>query len=201
MYYPKNQIETNLYSNGKLLVKSTSLPYTGFYFSTYDGKYFSGAEPNKGDNITLIIRNPRLPGSNEENDSPSNSITPDLRFQIGQNLKYSDLTDKNPNNILYSPIFKHPTPTPTEIADGEFRRYIVKKANENIYYEVSINNFRDAFSSPLYISLLLPWIIKGDVETVQTQNIKQVILIEQNLQVRGLSAYLKYDFLKFYQGR
>ena len=100
MYYPKNQIETNLYSNGKLLVKSTSLPYTGFYFSTYDGKYFSGAEPNKGDNITLIVRNPRLPGSNEENDSPLPSITPDLRFQIGQNLGYSNITNKNPKEIF-----------------------------------------------------------------------------------------------------
>jgi hypothetical protein len=200
MYYPKNQIETNLYSNGKLLVKSTSLPYTGFYFSTYDGKYFSGAEPNKGDNITLIVRNPRLPGSNEENDSPLPSITPDLRFQIGQNLGYSNITNKNPKDIPYYPVFQYPTLSPTEIANGEFKRYIVKKANENIYYEVSERNFNDSITSSLYFPLLLPWVIKGDVETVQTQNIKQVVLIERNLKIRGLSAYLKYDFLKFYQG-
>jgi hypothetical protein len=201
MYYPKNQIETNLYSNGKLLVKSTSLPYTGFYFSTYDGKYFSGNEPNDGDNIALITKSPRRPGINEESDSPSNIFTPDLRFERGQNLGYSNITNKNPKNILYSPVFQYPNPTPTEIADGEFRRYIVKKSNENIYYEVSKRNFNNSINSTLYFPLLLPWIIKGDRETVQTQNIKQVVLIEQNLQVRGLSAYLKYNFLKFYQGR
>ena len=200
MYYPKNQIETNLYSNGELLVKSTSLPYTGFYFSTYDGKYFSGIEPNNGDNITLIIRNPNLPGNTEESTKNPTQRSPDLRFEIGQNLTYSDLTDIDPNNVLYSPIFKYPVLTPIEIANGEFRRYIVKKSNENLYYEVSLNNFNNAYGSSLYLPFPLPWRIKGDVETVQTQNIKQVMLIEKNLKIRGLSKYLGFDFLKFYQG-
>ena len=43
MYYPKSKIKTNLYTNGKELVYLSTLEnYVGFYYKTYDGKYFSG---------------------------------------------------------------------------------------------------------------------------------------------------------------
>ena len=43
MYYPKSKIQTNLYTNGyELAYLSTLDNYVGFYYKTYDGKYFSG---------------------------------------------------------------------------------------------------------------------------------------------------------------
>lgn len=204
MYYPKSQIEINLYSNAELLVESTKQAYTGFYFSTYDGKYFSGSEPNKGDNISLVKRNPTLPGSNSENAQPSSPIganTIDQRFNQGQNLTYSNITNKNPNNPIYTPIFNFPIPTPTEILNGEFTRYIVKKSNENLYYEVSLRNFNESISSSFYSSIPLPWSIRGNVGDVLKQNIKRVTLLEQDGKFIGLSTYLKFNYLQFYQGR
>jgi len=45
MYYPKSEILEVSYTNGGILfVKSTKASYTGYYYFTNDGKYFSGKE-------------------------------------------------------------------------------------------------------------------------------------------------------------
>ena len=55
MYYPLSQITTDLYtSQEEFLVQATNLPYKGKYYSTSDGKFFSGASPQDGENIPLI---------------------------------------------------------------------------------------------------------------------------------------------------
>jgi histidinol-phosphate aminotransferase len=47
MYYPKSQIKTNLITNGKELVYlSDNQPYSGSYWKTSDGKYYTGKNPN-----------------------------------------------------------------------------------------------------------------------------------------------------------
>ena len=55
MYYPLSQITTDLYtSQEEFLVQSTNLPYKGKYYSTSDGKFFTGATPQDGSNFRLI---------------------------------------------------------------------------------------------------------------------------------------------------
>ena len=45
MYYPKSEITPNLYTSGnRFTLLSTGKYYSGYYFSTSDGKYFTGAE-------------------------------------------------------------------------------------------------------------------------------------------------------------
>ena len=47
MYYPKSEISKVDYTSGnEFLVKSTENFYTGYYYATNDGKYFSGQEYN-----------------------------------------------------------------------------------------------------------------------------------------------------------
>lgn len=47
MYYPKSEISKVDYSSGnEFLVKSTKKFYTGYYYVTNDGRYFSGQEYN-----------------------------------------------------------------------------------------------------------------------------------------------------------
>ena len=46
MYYPKSQIQTNLYSNGDLIVLSTKEIYTGYYWTTSGGRSYSGKTPS-----------------------------------------------------------------------------------------------------------------------------------------------------------
>jgi hypothetical protein len=55
MYYPKNQITTNLSTNGKeFQIVNNDKFYTGFYFSTSDGRYYTGKTPQDGNNLLLI---------------------------------------------------------------------------------------------------------------------------------------------------
>ena len=45
MYYPKSQITTDLYtSGGELLLRNSS--YSGYYYQTSDGRYFSNKSPD-----------------------------------------------------------------------------------------------------------------------------------------------------------
>ena len=202
MYYPKNQIETNLYSNGDLVIESTKRPYYGFYFSTYDKKYFSGKEPNDGPNLPLTF--PSTPPSSGANSlyydtSTQNPIAEDYRFTI-DNRTYSIITNQPKVIDIYTPVSYYPILTDTQKANGEFIRYIIKKSNENIYCEVNQNNFQRAMSDRKYQTITLNWIIKGPINTVIKQNLKQVKTIEIKGKVQGLGKFLNYNFLEFYQG-
>ena len=46
MYFPKSQIQTNLYSNGEFTVKATKEIYTGYYWSTSNGTCYAGKVPS-----------------------------------------------------------------------------------------------------------------------------------------------------------
>ena len=65
MYFPKNQVETNLYSRDELVFVSTKEYYTGLYFKTSDGRYFTGKEPNDGPNYPLMLPPLDLDGQDE----------------------------------------------------------------------------------------------------------------------------------------
>ena len=55
MYYPKSQIKPNLFTNGDQYVYlRDETNYIGFYYSTSDGRYFTGKSPNNGPNFELI---------------------------------------------------------------------------------------------------------------------------------------------------
>lgn len=93
MYYPKNQIETNLYSRDELVFANTTQFYTGFYFKTSDGQYFTGKEPNDGPNNPLTLPPPEVDGGS---DAPTGNPSPlqlpvDYRF-FDENYNYSILT-------------------------------------------------------------------------------------------------------------
>jgi hypothetical protein len=48
MYYPKSQIKTNLYTNGYEFTTTptnTTNSYSGYYWKTSNGKYFTGKTP------------------------------------------------------------------------------------------------------------------------------------------------------------
>ena len=201
MYYPKTQIETNLYSSGDLLIESTRLPYSGFYFSTYDGKYFSGKEPNDGPNSPLI-----LPSKKEINNQIFNDLlfdpspsTYDPRFE-GDNNTYSTLSGANPNKLPYSPTPHYPILSLKDIANGQFVRYFIKKSNENIYTEVNRRNYLLASNQSLYKQISFSWVIVGDRNKVATTNRNQLIFQENKYKIQGLGAFLRFDYTQFYQG-
>lgn len=193
MYYPKNQIQASLFSNGELYNPQTGQAYYGYYFKTSDGKFFTGKEPNDGKNIQLVS---------------SATPIPPTSFEIGQedprfypeNLAYSVLTKANPNQLPFSPTPYYPVLNQIDIENGEFTRYFCKKYNENVYVEVNSGNYVGSTTSNLYFGIQFLWVISGDKEQVKLTNAKQVALVERTLNIQGLAEYLRFNYLQFYQG-
>jgi hypothetical protein len=193
MYLPKNQYETGFFSNGELSNSSTRLSYTGPYFKTYDSKFYSGKEPNDGPNILLIY----APSSTSP--YPEETFQEDPRF-YQENLAYSILTRANPSIKPFTPTPYFPLLSQTEINNGQFTRFFVRKANENLYTEVNGNTLNASNNSSMYIGFPLNWVISGEKEFVKTTNAKQIAFTEKNLQIQGLGAFLRFDYTQFYQG-
>lgn len=201
MYYPKNQIETNLYSRDELVFANTTQFYTGFYFKTSDGQYFTGKEPNDGPNNPLTLPPPEVDGGS---DTPTGNPSPlqlpvDYRF-FDENYNYSILTNQSRNNIPFFPIPYYPVLNKTNINDGYFIRYFCKKANENIYTEIDKALYNFSISSPLYISISLNWIIRGTRNYVFDANQKQILFTERKYKITGLGKFLNDNYLEFHQG-
>tara|TARA_R110000782_G_scaffold59991_1_gene124212 strand:+ start:3513 stop:4103 length:591 start_codon:yes stop_codon:yes gene_type:complete len=196
VYYPKNQIETNLYSSGDLLVQTTTQPYYGFYFRTSNEQYFSGKEPNDGENFPLIkpltqLQTPQLPTS------PDPLI--DFRF-FPENEAYSVLTKQPRVYSPYLPSPYFPIPTKTDILNKQFQRYFAKKSNENVFTEISLEGAQSGVSSKLYLIIVLPWVIRGDLKQVSITNFKSISFTEKKFNVLGLDKFLKSNYREFYQG-
>lgn len=187
MYFPKNKIETNLYSNGDFIVKSTSKIYYGLYFKTSNGLCYTGEEPS---NTSL-----RLIALNESPDALDSTSEYDLRF-IGKNYNYSILTNQPLVKSNIDPIPFTPNPTKEDYKKGNITRSFVKKTNENIYYEVENPSF---FTNPIYFIFRIPWLITGDKEWVYSQNKLTVSTKISNLNLTAFNKFLKNDYLKFWK--
>jgi hypothetical protein len=189
IYYPKANITPNLYSNGNVFLKGTNQPYTGYYFTTFDGKAYTGREPGDGVNIELTP-----PTSNLiENQDTTN---PDYRF-IGTNDFYSSTLlgiPKPARTPSLTPTKYYPVPQDSDYQAGEFQRYFSKKVNENIYTET-----RAIFQNELYIGFSIPWSIRGNIDEVAKVNQRIVALKEAELGILGLGLYLKNNYIQFYK--
>ena len=215
MYIPKNRIITNLTTSpGEFVYKNTRNSYEGFYWKSYNGKFYTGKTPNDfpvneivklvDDNIITDINNPTTElyvtlESSLENDVFTESDILNLNYAI---LKKINLSSP-PRKLLPSQYY--PTPTPSDYNLGVFTRYFVVKANENIYLEVNEDTFNNIqnksadWAWELYTPFSLPWTLTGERDTVfiTNQNITQ--LTEQRTKRRGLQEFLKRNYLKFYK--
>lgn len=189
MYFPKNKIETGLYSAGGFQISSTKKVYYGPYFKTSTGACYTGKEPNDGPNEPLEA----LTESNTYKNSDSR--IPDYRYLPG-NKEYTILTKQPKTQNVNLPIPYYPQPTEGDYRTGEFRRYFAKKANENIYYEVADLRVE---SNPMYRVFSLQWKISGDKGIVATINKNTVKLYMERLDIPAFNQYLKNDYLKFWK--
>ena len=186
MYYPKSHITTDLYSNGEFVFKGSTQIYTGYYFSTIDGTYYTGRFPNDGNNIELSK-------TSTTSESENNDALIDNRF-VGKNYNYSILNKVtgDPPNLKPTPFY--PNPSTQDYKLGEFTRYFSKKTNENRYVETS-----GLVKNSLYIGFSIPWLISGSKEEVARVNKNMVILKEERLRITGFGDFLKHNYLKFYK--
>ena len=200
MYYPKNKIQTNLYTNGyELVYLSTLNNYVGFYYKTYDGKYFSGKSNDDVTSEELINIVPAIDSSNEYQTSPDFDNINATLLTIGYNQMNLPILSK-------LPLFTYSTPTQDDYKKGRFERYFVRKSNEPKFTEIDKLQF-ERFSSKdsqyawqFYIPFFMTWSIEGDKDKVKETNFRIASQIQSNNKVYGFIQYLELTggFDKFY---
>jgi hypothetical protein len=202
MYYPQSKIITNLYTNGEeLVIKETQTPYIGFFHKLYNGKLFTGKNPNDSyvTELEIISNNfPDVLSTNKELIDINNEN--DIFI-----FSYISLKNKDYSQSRIIPLSYYPHPTPDEYKLGEFQRYFVKKVNELIYLEIDedtftvIKNKDSKYAYEYYIPFDFSWQIYGNRIDILKTNRNTVLLAEQNLKIRGLQEFLKNKYDKFYK--
>ena len=196
MYYPKSQIKSNLYTNGKEYITfNTKEDYKGYYYEISNGNKYTGKTPEDGPSILLIPPN-----------SITNPVNETINTPIGEIILLEDPEYKSQNNTQSRllPLPSTTTPTPQEQQLGAFTRYFSKKNNELKYMEIDKETFTQLnlkdpkIAWDLYSAQLISWQIKGTKETVYKANKNSAMLIEQNQKWHGFSQYFKDQFSKYY---
>ena len=235
-YYPQSQIITNQYSqegsneieDGVLVNATTLVPYTGFFWYTALGNYFSGKTPNDLPTERLIIL------TDTEEDSPAslnNPLTP-LKSKVALFLndpepEIAGLGAINPkfgwnqSDIVYYirarggslrniPTYDNPyhnpvLPTEKDYELGTFTRYFVKNYPAKTFIEVDkdmYNKIKGKNKSVFYyqyIPFSLPWILTGETSQVEQVNKNVVDLaIRKNSDLSGIREYFKGRYLQYY---
>jgi hypothetical protein len=235
-YYPKSQIILNQFSqegdteiiDGVLVNQITEAPYTGFFWYTAKGDYFSGKTPNDLPTERLVVLTDTkedLPATLNNPLTPTkskialflNDPEPDIAGLGAQNSKFgwnqSDIvtyTRARGGAINNTPTFDNPyhnpiLPTEKNYELGTFTRYIVKNFPSKIFIEVDEEMYNNILSKNKkvfyyqYIPVSLPWIITGDSSQVEQVNKNIVDLaIRKNSDLSGIQEYFKGRYLQYY---
>lgn len=203
MYFPKSQIETNLYSNNDLTVLSTGVLYTGFYWATANGKFFVGKTPEDPNSSIELTRASTNAATNVASLEPNLGEEQPFYVYNLKNLDYIRLTQTK-GNPPSNPKYKPTQPTLEDYEEGYYQRYFCKKINEAKFIETSVEEYvklknqEKNIAFELYIPFILTWNISGDKEEVAEKNKSAINFLELNKNFRGLGEYIKFNYLQFY---
>jgi hypothetical protein len=198
-YYPLSQIKPNLHTNGgEFVILSTKENYTGYYFKTSTGEYFTGRNQNDLPNQPLTLST-----------SPLSAPTPFAGNVTVENVnifntEYDILKNTDINQVTFIPTYAPTIPTQQDYQIGEFRRFFCKKTNEIQYVEINVNQYSLlAKKDPqilwqLYLPFNIPWVISGNAENAASTNKNIIELTMKQLKLPRLNDYLKNDYLKYF---
>ena len=207
-YYPKSQIKTNLYTNGdEFSIIGSNTSYIGEYYSISTGKFYTGKNPNSGQNLELIQFSQILPLNelNTQNDSPENELTLEKNIPGFSTEEWTENIDSNYysntiNNKTYNssdtstrlvpPEINPSPPTIKERRKGKYVRYYVKNIINTSYYEISKETFKAMATSNLYANDLYEAIfLKFSIgEKYNSANHLNFISIELKRNWKGFST-------------
>ena len=205
-YYPKSQIKTGLSTKGQEFILALSKQsYTGKYWGTSDGKFYTGENPdskNIQEIIPIVNINPTNllpvninPTNIEETSTINSYYIYDQGYFNAKNLS---------SNVIAPSISKSyvPVPSQEDYIKGYIDRYFIKKTNEIKYIEISYQDYLKYIKkspeilSELYNPLSLKWYISGDIEQVKIDNQSTIYKIERQYGWYNFSTYInKFDFL------
>jgi len=204
MYYPKTQIIENQYANaGEFVVDSSQEPYSGPYFKTSEGRFYSGKNYQDTPNYMLELLSP---GTSTQNQSQIEAETkPDSYYIINdgyyaaKNYKVSRLSPRGPKSII-------PQPTPQDYQLGEFQRYFLRKPNGNTIIEINQKEFNlfaghdESVQWQSYQPLQQAWTLTGDTpKDVGNVNFNISTLIEFRFKAYGFVPYFRGKFDQYYK--
>jgi hypothetical protein len=217
MYIPQNRIITNQFAySGQFIYKNSQKPYSGYYWKSYDGSYYTGKTPNEKPNDEIEPINQT--SNNTTNNSTSQIAVTEIPSYYSQlNVgSYSDTLiseytsikkiNINTDTSKQVPNSYFPKPSQDDYNIGSFTRYFLAKINENTWIEVdsptynAISSQSNSWLWELFIPVSLTWTLTGNDElSVYKINQKIVVLTEQRLKRKGLALFLKLNFAQFFQ--
>ena len=184
-YYSANEIVNNLYTTGQELMTTDNVEYVGLYHKYTTGEIYSQPTWNKNKSVKLI----------KYKEQPESVI---------EYNKISDIEINYKSFNTYNVVI-----TKENINNGYIDRFIIKRSNDNIFYEVNSDTY-DAYTSEdidpvLYSAVKLKWYITGNITDtqqgnitipgVQSNNYKELQTAE--ITVPGISLYFT-DLLQYY---
>ena len=186
-YYPKSQIKTDLFTNGKEFIRSDNrLPYVGSYWKTSDGSVFSGKTPNDRPSIPL------LPIQQPVEQTPLNTTT---EWKVDYPSK---ITNFKPGQVPKQHLF---TPTQEDLSLGQASRYFTKKSNQKVYFEISKDTFGKLSTKSnqilfqLYTPITMMWRLEGNDDEVFEANLNTAKDIQNRQQLPGFVNFFKGKFV------
>ena len=169
LYYPVDEITTNLYTTGKEWMTTDNKEYIGLYHLYTTGEAYTQPNWNPRSSLQLI---------------PYQEVTTENR----KNIVYQELTN-DINAGTYVSLKSTPVQIrKQDIINGFISRYFLKKHNESAIIETNQLQFKqwqsNVMDSKLYSATSLTWFISGNinderingylVEGVITKNKKEV---------------------------
>jgi len=165
-YYPSFAIKPNLNTIGDQFTLD-GVPYSGKYYETYDGRAFTGPNPEQGPNQQLKRIQDYLsaPGINGVN------LPQSLKNKIASQTGLTPSTLQNPR-IPGQPNTYYPQPTPQDYKKGYVIRYFTKKENERGFiteisqdeYNSIINGTAD-YDISIYQTTTILWKLTGPLRS------------------------------------
>jgi hypothetical protein len=169
LYYPVDEITTNLYTTGKEWMTTDNKEYIGLYHLYTTGEAYTQPNWNPRSSLQLI---------------PYQEVTTENR----KNIVYQELTN-DVNAGTYVSLKSTPVQIrKQDIINGFISRYFLKKHNESTIIETNQLQYRqwqsNIMDSKLYSATSLTWFISGNinderingylVEGVATKNKKEI---------------------------
>ena len=196
MYYPKSQIQPNLYTNGgEFAYIITNQEYVGYYFRVSTGKYFTGRNQDDRPNDELISITTDITTTNIEFSLESAVVVIDPIYSYVTNTPFPSPT--------FLPSYSPTLPTPQDYQNGEFQRYFCKKTNEIKYIEINQEQFAllvaqdPQIEFSLYQPFTITWILTGTEENVAKTNRNIVELASKRQRLPRFADYLKFNYTKY----
>lgn len=188
-YYPKSRIIENQQSNPGEFILPDGKEYIGPYYTTFDGKSYTGSNPYSSTSTPLTKITSEL---NSENINP---------FLKGfKNIKPLNLS-------LTDPIPFTPKPTPEDYKRGKITRYFARQRNGTQFKIMEIDqktydnlsNNRGGLNTSLWKVISIFWQISGPLHDQKVKGIRtRAGIIDTNQRVLnnaeknfiGLKQYL-----------